>query len=485
MRYPVVAVAVLAMMTGASLAAAGPQGGWAPVTRIHEPSPVALGGFGYAVAFDDGYVAASAPYRLGPGLGVVHLYSETRGGLAHERRLTPATTPWTWFGRTLALEDGVLAVGEPFLSGVVTVFEEEAGWTQRARIDPQGITHERFGATLALRDGFLAVGSPLADGDRGAVTLFERGMTSWKRSETIPAPGPGKVPQFGYSVALDGALLVVGAPGADATQPAAGAVYLLGRHRNGWVVVDKLLAPQGHPGDRFGEAVAVADGKIVVGAPGADGPRGGWTGAAYVFTRDGQRWTLEQRLEPADPLPGGAFGSVVAAGGSRIAVGAPADRTDPGAREGSVTIFSAGPRGRLAVEATLEPSGLGTDPRFGTAIALQQRRLAVGAPGADVADLDGAGAVLLFAFARADGSSAAEPSLGDSERATATLASVCTRSCNPHGAPEHGAPERVSGVGAVHGGCAVTAPPPTASTLAPLVILLSFALFVCAKRRSR
>ena len=77
-------------------------------------------------------------------------------------------------------------------------------------------------------------------------------------------------------------------------------------------------------GDQFGHAVAVHGTHMVVGAPGDD-ERGLDAGAAYVFVRRDGVWTFEAKLAPAGLMPGDAFGSAVALDQSSIVVGAPGD----------------------------------------------------------------------------------------------------------------------------------------------------------------
>lgn len=151
---------------------------------------------------------------------------------------------------------------------------------------------------------------------------------------------------LGFSVALsaNGRTALVGAPNFDSFS---GAVWVFGFTAGKWTRQGKLSVPSEGPGVEcdeatteecaFGRAVAIsADGNTaVVGGPRANG----FAGAAWVFTRSGSEWTLDQELTagPEENLQG-RFGRAVTISpdGSTIAAGATADLNGRGA----VYVFS-------------------------------------------------------------------------------------------------------------------------------------------------
>ena len=103
----------------------------------------------------------------------------------------------------------------------------------------------------------------------------------------------------------------------------------------------KLTASDAAAGDEFGYSVAVAGDTIVVGAQ-RDDDGGSDSGAAYVFGSDGSGGFPQQAKLTADDAAGGDwFGNAVAVAGDTIVVGARFDdvrgrcmcsgRTVPGA----------------------------------------------------------------------------------------------------------------------------------------------------------
>ena len=119
---------------------------------------------------------------------------------------------------------------------------------------------------------------------------------------------------FGTSVAVSGATVVVGAP----FDSVGGAAYVFNRQGGSWVETQKLTASDATRGAEFGWSLAISGATLVVGASGdSDG-----VGAAYVFNREGASWVEEQKLIPSDGGLG-LFGFSVAISGSTVVVGSP------------------------------------------------------------------------------------------------------------------------------------------------------------------
>ncbi len=132
-------------------------------------------------------------------------------------------------------------------------------------------------------DGVALVGDPYDDttgGDAGAVHVLERVGGVWGVSATVFATTPLPGAQFGFSVACRGPLLAAGAPGANTAE-------LIVRN-GGWQSAAVVTASDAQPGDRFGEALAIATtatnlgASLLVGSPQHDSG-GANAGAAYFF----------------------------------------------------------------------------------------------------------------------------------------------------------------------------------------------------------
>ncbi|MEM9388306.1 MAG: hypothetical protein AAGA68_24860 [Pseudomonadota bacterium] len=103
--------------------------------------------------------------------------------------------------------------------------------------------------------------------------------------------------EFGFSVWTDGQRLAVGALEDDDNGEASGSVYLYEFDGGSWLQTQKLLAPDGEPGDQFGQVRLLGD-LLAVGARTDDLPGAPNGGSVYLFTYDGVQasWVFQQQL---------------------------------------------------------------------------------------------------------------------------------------------------------------------------------------------
>jgi hypothetical protein len=166
------------------------------------------------------------------------------------------------------------------------------------------------------------------DIDRGAATLAQAAY--------VKASNTDEDDHFGSTVATDGALLVIGAPGEDSsttginglTNEAAadsGAVYVFRRSGSSWTQEAFIKASNTGAGDAFGSAIAISADTLVVGAAQEDGINNATqdAGAVYVFVRSGGLWSQQALLRPAGAAAGDRHGDAVAIDGDLALVGMP------------------------------------------------------------------------------------------------------------------------------------------------------------------
>ena len=199
----------------------------------------------------------------------------------------------------------------------------------------------------------------------------------------------GRGDNFGWSVALDGDYLVVGAPHYTTTNATPGSAYIFKRDTASgrWTEVKQLSADDGQPGDRFGYAVAISGDKVVVGAPWAD--VGGWqdAGAAYVFRRDAgdaNNWGQVAKLTASDVYTNNDhLGTAVAIDGNTIVVGAAEKEVNNIRDAGAVYVFTSSSLGNWSQTAVLTATTPHTQDLFGRAVAIDGNTIVVGAPWAN------------------------------------------------------------------------------------------------------
>ena len=186
--------------------------------------------------------------------------------------------------------------------------------------------------------------------------------------------------KFGYSVAVDGDTIVIGAYDAGT----GGAVYVF-RASDGKQLAT-LTADDAAEGDWFGCSVAIDGGTVVVGARGKDGDGGIWEtgiGHVYVFRKDvwgtyDQVAKLKSSDAGATSHAGADFGWSVAIDGSTIVVGA--YDHGGGFGYGSAYVFRESATGTYDEIAKLVPADAGQhDHNFGHAVAIDGGTVVVAA----------------------------------------------------------------------------------------------------------
>ena len=150
----------------------------------------------------------------------------------------------------------------------------------------------------------------------------------WAQVAQLTASDGAQSDFLGFSVATSGDTVVTGAPGATVNgNGAQGAVYVFVKPASGWANMTqaaKLIASDGALGDEFGYSVAIDGDIVVAGAPFVTGS-GYHQGAAYVFLRSASGWanmTQTAKLTASDATTNDGLGGSVAISGNSVVAGA-------------------------------------------------------------------------------------------------------------------------------------------------------------------
>jgi hypothetical protein len=362
-----------------------------------------------------------------------------------------------YFGNSVALDGDTLVVGVPSEdsgfddvesdnsatgSGAVYVFTRVDGsWRQQAYLKASNVqTYDYFGYTVAVDGDTLVVGAILEDSNAndgetdnsaaqaGAVYVFTRVDSSWSQQALLKASNAEGNDYFGYTVAVDGDTVVVGAFREDSSVDGgemdnsaefAGAVYVFTRVDSNWSQQAYLKASNAEDGDNFGWRVALDGDTLVVGVRDEDSSAdGGETdnsadgaGAVYVFTRVDSIWSQQALLKASNAEGGDNFGYSVALDGDTVVVGVPKEASSA---DGGETDNSADGAGAVYVftrvgsewsqQTLLKASNAEGGDQFGSSVALDGDTLVVGAT-KEASSVDGgetdnsateAGAVYVF-----------------------------------------------------------------------------------------
>ena len=374
------------------------------ISKSSPPQLLPGSSYGYRIALSGDTAVVGSPYESVDGnsqQGAAYVFKRSGVTWTQQAKLVSDDgAPDDYFGIGVDIEGDNIVVGAynkningNAVQGAAYVFVRNGTtWTQQARLshsDPGNI--DAFGNSVAISGDTVLVGSWLNDTSfsaQGAAYVFIRTGGMWSQQQKLIASDGMLFSMFGWSVDLNGDTAAISANGHDSK----GAAYIFTRSGSNWSEGPKLIAPDTITGDQFGESIAISGDSVAVGALMKDSGRG----AAYVFTRDGASWGLQQKLTSPDGMPNDHFGLSVSISGDVIAVGAPFDDIGTTTDQGSLHIFSRRgsvwswerqlteplptPTLRLGVES---PSGGLSAGIFGYSVAISPTTLAIGATNAD------------------------------------------------------------------------------------------------------
>lgn len=263
------------------------------------------------------------------------------------------------FGISVDIDGDTIVVGgdqnhdnspdSPLAGGAVYVFERDFGgknnWGESARLVASGVEEPgKFGRGVGISGNTIVAsnrGDDLFGLYEGAVYVFERdagGPGAWGQTARLTSSDTGEEDGFGGGLAVDGNLILVGAPLNGVVDFETGAVYVFERsmaNPGDWIEVGQLLPVDGGTFDHFGEVIAIEGETAVVGAYSNDGLVGNLQidrGAAYVFEKDQggpDAWGLIKKITASDGETNDEFGSNVEIDEDTIVVGAPDHLVSP------------------------------------------------------------------------------------------------------------------------------------------------------------
>ncbi len=281
------------------------------------------------------------------------------------------------FGQALGVAGPDVLVGEPNIEdqpGRVYVYRKKgAAWSDAAALSAvDGAPADGFGNTLAASGDLLLVGALRANQNRGAAYIFRRTGGTWQQVARLAARDGSPAENFGAALAISSQIAVIGAPGQNLQQ---GAVYVYRRNGDAWTQEARLVSPNAADRQFFGQAVAIAGDRIIVGEPG----HGSRAGAVHVFARQDGPWKAVDKLLAANAQNNDQLGAPIVADAEGIYVGA----LGYGNSSGAVYRFQRDGTGRFKETARYTAEAGKPGDRFGAALAAARRHLWVGAPRAN------------------------------------------------------------------------------------------------------
>jgi concanavalin A-like lectin/glucanase superfamily protein/List-Bact-rpt repeat protein len=220
-------------------------------------------------------------------------------------------------------------------TGAAWVFTRAGGvWNEQAKLLGSGAVGQAHqGSAVALSaDGNTAIlGGTSDDNGRGAAWVFTRVGDVWtQQGAKLMGSGAVGPASQGCSVALssDGNIALVGGSADNDHQ---GAAWIFARSGEAWIQSGDKLVGSGSVGPEvyqgYGAGLSSDGNMAVIGGYGDNHN----AGAAWVFTRSGDRWMQTGGKLSSDEAAEQGFSVALSTDGNRVLLGAPADDSGAGA----------------------------------------------------------------------------------------------------------------------------------------------------------
>jgi hypothetical protein len=167
-----------------------------------------------------------------------------------------------------------------------------------------------FGSSVSINSGIIVVGEPGTTG--GLAYMYDLfGMKLGQLSTTLN----GFTAEFGYSSAIGANRIAVGAPNDEISNQPVGSVHLYDLYGN---LIKKITPPITTSGQKFGYSIAISGNTIFVGAPGD----GTVTATVYTYDLEGNyKEQITQSIYSSNTQITDNFGESIAVGHGRLIIG--------------------------------------------------------------------------------------------------------------------------------------------------------------------
>lgn len=255
-----------------------------PETKIilSSTNPQFSGEFGYSVATNGGLVVVGAPDEsvgVYTDAGNAYVFNATTGHLRTALR-DPNSQYYGEFGYSVALVGSEAVIGG---DGNTYTYDALTG-ALIATLSSPNSQDLAVGGYVIASGRVDVVGEPLENvsNDEFAGSAIVSNASSGAVLATLTSPNSQADGGFGYAVATSGSLVVADAPGETVGGNAsAGRAYLFNAETGS--LVSTLTSPESQYYGNFGYSAAISGNTLVVGAPGEAVDGYTFAGRAYVF----------------------------------------------------------------------------------------------------------------------------------------------------------------------------------------------------------
>ncbi len=220
-------------------------------------------------------------------------------------------------------------------STILNGFEHVGDGSEYLAFGHAPVAEGKLGTAIAKEGDVMVVGAvyeaSYGSNLDGAVYIYRWNGSTWVFEQKLISPdlptADGQPDKFGASIAVEGNLIVVGAP--ERSEPGYfrhGAAYAYHHNGSTWVYDSKISFSDETFENHFGDAMDIDSGRLVVGGNGRTSEGGFWTGKIWFFDYmggAGSGWSETGNARQSDPVGNDYFGSFLDISGDHMIVGAP------------------------------------------------------------------------------------------------------------------------------------------------------------------
>jgi len=270
--------------------------------------------------------------------------------------------------------------------------------TQDIILAGDGKAEDYFGFSAAIDGTTVLIGAYKADIDgvidAGVAYVYVLGDKGWYQQAKLVADPIFAEDTVGGNVALKNDVAMLGVMRRDYKGKDSGAVVSFERESNTWAQSQIFTAPDAKPGDAFGQTIALTEKFLVIGAPRNDA-LGVDSGAAYIYKRENGTWLYQEKITAIDGAAGDLFGISVAIDSSTLLVGA--DLHDEKAENAGAAYVYVLDDNQWKQEAKLVASDGGKTDIFGVRVSISENTALISARRDDIDELGiDAGSAYIF-----------------------------------------------------------------------------------------
>ena len=228
----------------------GGVGNWGEVRKLIPADNGEGDRFGNAVAISGDTIVVGAIYENGgsgsnPCAGAAYIFERDHGGAGNwgeVKKLTASdAASFDYFGTSVSVSGDTALVGAPYngdiSAGAVYIYERDLGgagnWGEAKKlIAGDGAASDHFGDSVAISGDTAVIGVCYDDNcgvSSGSAYVFDRdhgGVGSWGEVDKLEAEDCYSSENFGLSVSISGATIVIGKPTCSEFNVAPGSAYV-------------------------------------------------------------------------------------------------------------------------------------------------------------------------------------------------------------------------------------------------------------------